>query len=72
MKQKNKFQCLGTLGEGSYGVVYKLEDAKGRIFALKEIRVKPFDTESALKEIDVMKTFLHPNLVKIYDYNFDS
>ena len=31
----------------------------------------PFEVEQALKEIDIMKKFVHPNLVKIHDSSFN-
>ena len=48
-----------------------IKDSKDRCFALKKIHVDPFEVEQALKEIDVMKKFVHENLVKIYDSHFD-
>lgn len=33
--------------------------------------VNPFAIDQALLEIELMKKFSHPNLVKIYDYYLD-
>ena len=33
--------------------------------------MNPFEGDQALKEIEVMKKFVHPNLIKIYDSHFD-
>ena len=33
--------------------------------------MNPFEGDQALKEIEVMKKFVHPNLIKIYDSYFD-
>jgi serine/threonine protein kinase len=33
--------------------------------------VDPFEVDQALKEIDIMKKFVHPNLVMIHDSSFD-
>ena len=55
-----------NIGEGSFGSVYRVKDGKDRSFALKKINVNPFEVDQALKEIDIMQKFVHPNLVKIY------
>ena len=51
--------------------MYLVRDSKERSFALKRIHVNPFEGDQALKEIEVMKKFVHPNLIKIYDSLFD-
>ena len=66
----NDLQPISELGQGSFGRVYLVKDSKERHFALKKIRVTPFDVEQAQLEIDIMKKFIHPNLVKIYHYKF--
>ena len=33
------FQKIEKIGEGTYGVVYKARDSKGRMVALKKIRL---------------------------------
>jgi serine/threonine protein kinase len=66
-----QYKSVDIIGEGSFGSVYLIRDSKERPFALKKIHVDPFEVETALKEIDVMKKFVHPNLVKIYDSRFD-
>lgn len=38
---------------------------------MKRIKVNPFEDDQALKEIEVMKRFVHPNVIKIYDSRFD-
>ena len=56
------------LGEGTYGVVYKARDIEtGKIVALKKIRLEVEDEgvpSTALREISVLKTLEHPNVVK--------
>ena len=66
-----QYKSVDIIGEGSFGSVYLIKDAKDRSYALKKIHVDPFEVEQALKEIDVMKKFVHPNLVKIYDSHFE-
>jgi NIMA (never in mitosis gene a)-related kinase len=68
MKQ---YKSIDIIGEGSFGSVYLVKDLKGKSFALKRIHVNPFEVDQALKEIDIMKKFVHPNLVKIYESHFD-
>jgi serine/threonine protein kinase len=38
---------------------------------LKKIHVNPFEIDQALMEIELMKKFTHPNLVKVYNYQLD-
>ena len=68
---ESKYKSISRIGEGSFGSVYLIKDEKDRSFALKKIRVDPFEVDRSLKEIEVMKKFIHPNLVKIYDSYFD-
>ena len=65
------YKSIETIGEGSFGSVYLVKDSKERYFALKRIHVNPFEGDQALKEIEVMKKFVHPNLIKVYDSHFD-
>jgi serine/threonine protein kinase len=60
------YKSIDIIGEGSFGSVYLIKDSKDRSYALKKIHVDPFEVDQALKEIEVMKKFVHPNLVKIY------
>lgn len=71
MEPDLKYTIIDLIGEGSFGSVYRVKDAQDRSFALKKIRVDPFEVEQSQKEIEVMKKFVHPNLVKIYDSHFD-
>lgn len=66
-----QYKSVDIIGEGSFGSVYLIKDNKDRPFALKKIHVDPFEVEQALKEIEVMKKFVHPNLVRIFDSHFD-
>ncbi len=68
---QQQYKSVDIIGEGSFGSVYLIRDNKDRPYALKKIHVDPFEVEGALKEIDVMKKFVHPNIVKIYDSHFD-
>jgi serine/threonine protein kinase len=59
------------LGEGTYGVVYKAKHIEtGETVALKKIRLEVEDEgvpSTALREISVLKTLEHPNVVKLKD-----
>ena len=62
---------MESLGEGSYGTVYRIIDEKGKSYALKKMQVNPFMIDEAHNEIEVMRKFAHQNLVKIFESNFD-
>ncbi|KAK2142593.1 hypothetical protein LSH36_935g00063 [Paralvinella palmiformis] len=65
-----RFQKIEKIGEGTYGVVYKARDSKGRLVALKKIRL---DSESegvpstAIREIALLKELDHPNIIRLLD-----
>lgn len=65
------YTVVKSIGEGSFGEVFLVSGEGGKLFALKKIHVGPFETEQALLEIELMKKFTHPNLVKVYDYHLD-
>lgn len=66
-----RYQKLGKIGEGTYGVVYKAKDrASGEIIALKKIRLEEEDEgipSTALREISLLKELQHCNIVRLYD-----
>ena len=57
-----------SLGEGTYGVVYKAQNIEtGVTVAMKKIRLEVEDEgipSTALREISVLRTLDHPNVVK--------
>ena len=59
------------VGEGTYGVVYKAREVKtGKTVALKKIRLEIEDEgvpSTALREISILKTLSHPNIVQLLD-----
>lgn len=62
---------LEKLGKGTYGSVYKAQKKDtNEIFAIKKIKLD-VDTEgipsTALREISILKTLNHPNVVRIQD-----
>jgi serine/threonine protein kinase len=55
----DKYEKLGIIGEGTYGVVYKARDVDtGEIFALKKIRLESEDEgipSTAIREIALLR-----------------
>lgn len=71
MSQFTRYVRTETLGEGTYGVVFKARDVKtNEIVALKKIKLEIEDEgvpSTALREISVLKTLKHPNVVRLLD-----
>jgi cyclin-dependent kinase len=66
----DKYEKLEKVGEGTYGVVYKAQDHKGDIYALKTIRLEAEDEgipSTAIREISLLKELQHPNIVRLHD-----
>jgi len=65
-----QYEKLEKVGEGTYGVVYKAQDPKGDIYALKTIRLEAEDEgipSTAIREISLLKELQHPNIVRLCD-----
>uniref|UniRef100_A0A0K0DE39 cyclin-dependent kinase n=1 Tax=Angiostrongylus cantonensis TaxID=6313 RepID=A0A0K0DE39_ANGCA len=66
-----KYEKLGKIGEGSYGVVYKCRNRdNGQIVAIKkfvETEDDPQIKKIALREIRMLKQLKHPNLVTLLE-----
>jgi calcium-dependent protein kinase len=66
-----KYEKLGVIGEGSYGKVYKSLEKETKVFrAIKEIRkIKKtkYEQDRLIKEIMILRTLDHPNIVKVYE-----
>ncbi|CAG9332569.1 unnamed protein product [Blepharisma stoltei] len=71
MERIERYQKIEKIGEGTYGVVYKSRDRNtGEIVALKKIRLESEDEgvpSTAIREISLLKTLRHPNVVKLHD-----
>ena len=70
-----EFEILKQLGEGGYGSVYLIQHPTwGRIvlkkFPISSSSVK--DLERMKKEADIHKNLHHPNILKMFDAQFDS
>ncbi len=66
MNSGKNYEVVESLGEGSFGTVYRIIDEKGKSYALKKMQVNPFEIDEANNEIEVMSKFKHPHLVQIY------
>ena len=63
------FEQLNKIDEGTYGVVYKARERKtGEIVALKQVKlinVKEGFPVTALREINVLLSLSHPNIINV-------
>lgn len=66
-----KYEKIGKIGEGSYGVVFKCRNRDtGQIVAIKrflESEDDPVIKKIALREIRMLKQLKHPNLVNLIE-----
>eukprot|EP01028_Stygiella_incarcerata_P010920 TRINITY_DN592_c1_g1_i3.p1 TRINITY_DN592_c1_g1~~TRINITY_DN592_c1_g1_i3.p1 ORF type:complete len:319 (-),score=82.14 TRINITY_DN592_c1_g1_i3:1718-2674(-) len=66
-----KYQKIGKIGEGTYGVVFKARHLEtGEMVALKRIRLESEEEGvpcTAIREISLLKELRHPNIVRLYD-----
>ncbi|CAH1392906.1 unnamed protein product [Nezara viridula] len=66
-----RYEKLGKLGEGSYGVVFKCRNREsGQLVAIKkfvESEDDPLIRKIALREIRLLKSLKHPNLVNLVE-----
>jgi hypothetical protein len=63
-----RFVLKEALGEGSYGVVYRVWDSKlQREVAIKIPKVERLDRDIFLREARAASRLNHPNVVRIYD-----
>ncbi len=64
-----RYQRIGKIGEGTYGVVYKARDKlTNEMVAVKKIRLDHEDEglpSTAVREISLLKTLSHPNVVAL-------
>jgi len=65
------YKILSFLGEGSYGKVFKAREiSTGRVIAVKKMSLGNSQSKynKIKKEIDLLKSLDHPNIVKYYDF----
>jgi len=70
-----KYEKIGRIGEGSYGIVYKgLVRATGEVVAMKNVR-NFIGAEgipaTAIREISLLRELKHPNIVALLDLLFE-
>ena len=67
----DQYERIETLGEGTYGIVYKARHrGTGEILALKKIRLSSEEEgipSTAIREIALLKELHHPNIVQLKD-----
>lgn len=70
-----RYEKIEKLGEGTYGIVYKVKDFKSnKIVALKKIRLENEDEgmpSTAMREIAILKELDHPNIVSLFDVIYE-
>src|SRR5206468_522355 len=70
-----RYEVLGVLGSGSYGVVYRVRDRTlGRMVALKELHealADDINLRRFMAEARVLATHPHPNIVTMFDVGRD-
>nr|XP_018911496.1 PREDICTED: cyclin-dependent kinase-like 1 [Bemisia tabaci] len=70
-RHMDKYEKIGKLGEGSYGVVFKCRNREtNQLVAIKkfvESEDDPLIRKIALREIRLLKSLKHPNLVNLIE-----
>ena len=65
------YKILSFLGEGSYGKVFKAREiSTGRVIAVKKMSIGDSQSKynKIIKEINLLKSLDHQNIVKYYDF----
>ena len=69
MNKIAKYEKVEKLGEGTYGVVYKVKDTTtNEFYAIKKIRLKAEEEgipSTAIREISLLKELKHKNIVRL-------
>ncbi|MBI5365417.1 MAG: serine/threonine protein kinase, partial [Planctomycetes bacterium] len=67
------FRILAKVKDGGMSTVWKAVDAKDRVFAVKMINEKSFESSemrSALKrEAEITQALVHPNIIRVFGYH---
>ena len=61
-----RYEILGPLGEGAFGVVVRVRDRKGMPFALK-VLTHERDARRFERETNIVRLLAHPNVVRLVD-----
>lgn len=66
------YQVLDKIKDGSVGTVWRAQDGRGRIVALKQLAAKHAAVSRKLQAFDrearITAKFDHPNIIEIYEY----
>ncbi|CAN3376419.1 hypothetical protein DIURU_001463 [Diutina rugosa] len=74
MSRLKEYTVYSKLGQGTFGVVQKAKDSKGRMVALKQLlnhSAKEGFPITAMREITILKRLDHVNVLKIIDMIYD-
>lgn len=67
----NKYEILGLVGEGAFGIVYKAKNKDtGEIVAIKKFKEEDTDEElrkNTLREVKVLRQLKQENIVTLID-----
>lgn len=65
----NKYEVLGIVNEGAYGIVYKAKNKDtGEYVAIKKFKETDDDEivrKTTLREVKVLRMIKHPNVVQL-------
>ena len=65
----NKYEVLGIVNEGAYGIVYKAKNREtGEYVAIKKFKETDDDEivrKTTLREVKVLRMIKHPNVVQL-------
>ncbi len=68
MLNRERYEKIEKIGEGTYGIVYKAKDnVTNELVAVKKIRLENEEEgmpSTAMREISILKELKHPNIVK--------
>jgi serine/threonine protein kinase len=72
-----KYELMDLLGKGTFGSVYScINTEEDKLYAMKLIHMHELCNEEVIsrfrREINILKTINHPNVIKIHDDNLDS
>jgi len=68
-----KYEIINSLGEGSYGKVYKVkikntEKYRAMKVIKKRYQYNPQEEEKIIKEIQILKKLDHPNIIRVFEF----
>lgn len=69
----DKYEIINSLGEGSYGKVYKVKVKNSEIYRAMKVIKKRYqyntqEEEKIIKEIQILRKLDHPNIIKVFEF----